>query len=204
MKRQVMQPFRAPRKINAAQQQTIDSEEDTALGLVYAPRKILETQYSDIEELSHDGQLDNHEMGKHVLIAARTKRSTAANLNQPAISSTVSSPNLSEFEAFMDRASAAAAVRKNKSKKAAGKNKANSKKDVLQRENQRLASEADGALVPVDFMMFNYRLQVCSFCDSPSAELSFVRQTLLKEAGLVISEGCPSTYVRFDKVPEPF
>ena len=101
MKRQVMQPFRAPRKTNAAQQQTID------------------------------------------------------NLNQPAISSTVSSTNLSEFEAIMDRASAAAAVSKNKSKKAAGKSKANSKKDVLHRENQRLASEADGALVPVDFMMLD-------------------------------------------------
>jgi hypothetical protein len=55
----------------------------------------------------------------------------------------------------MDRASAAAAVRKNDGKKAAGRNKAKSKINVLQRDNERLASEANGDLVPVDCMMLD-------------------------------------------------
>jgi hypothetical protein len=159
MKRQVMQPFRAPRKGKAQsspvrqsprRQVLCDSEEDTALGLVYPPRIILETQFSDIEELSVDGNPD-----EHVLIAARTARSPAASLKPSAISSTGTSPNLSEFEAFMDRASADSAVRTKKVKKATGTTRANSKNNVLQRENQRLASEAVGELVPVDFMLLD-------------------------------------------------
>jgi hypothetical protein len=125
------------------------------LGLVYPPRIILETQYSDIEKLSIDGNLDNNDIGNQVLIVARANRSPEAILKQPAISSTVPSPNLSEFEAFLDRASADSAVLKNKGKKAAGTNKANSKTNVSQRENQRLASEAVVALVPVDYMMLD-------------------------------------------------
>jgi len=153
-----MQPFRAPRKgkaqsnpVRQSPRRQKDSEEDTALGLVYPPRIILETQFSDIEELSVDGNLD-----KHVLIAARTAHSPAASLKPSAISSTAPSPNLLEFEAFLDRASADAAVRKNKGKKAAGTTRANSKKNVLQRENQRLAAEAVGELVPVDFMLLDH------------------------------------------------
>jgi len=152
-----MQPFRAPRKgkaqsnpVRQSPRRQKDSEEDTALGLVYPPRIILETQFSDIEELSVDGNLD-----KHVLIAARTAHSPAASLKPSAISSTAPSPNLLEFEAFLDRASADAAVRKNKGKKAAGTTRANSKRNVRQCENQRLASEAVGELVPVDFMLLD-------------------------------------------------
>jgi hypothetical protein len=80
----------AQEKTNAAQGHTIDSEEDTAFGLVYPPRIILETQYSDIEELSLDGNLDNNDIGKHVLIAARSQRSPAAIIKESAILSTCS------------------------------------------------------------------------------------------------------------------
>ncbi len=59
MKRQVMQPFRAPRKHNEKAcptrqsprlQGKQDSEEETALGLVCVPWVIKETQYSDMDE----------------------------------------------------------------------------------------------------------------------------------------------------------
>ena len=167
-----MQPFRAPRKGKAQssptrqsprrvqkqdqeQQHISDSEEDTASGLVYPPRVILETQYSDIEKLSIDGNPDNNDIGNLMLIEARATRSPAPNLKQPATSSTVPSPNLSEFEAFLDRASADSAVLKNKGILAAGTNKVKSKTKALQIENQRIASESFGDLVPVDFMLLD-------------------------------------------------
>jgi hypothetical protein len=57
MKRQVMQPFKAPRKHNEKaspirqsprRQRKQDSEEETELGLVCVPWVINETQYNDM------------------------------------------------------------------------------------------------------------------------------------------------------------
>ncbi len=69
MKRQVMQPFRAPRQQNAKssptrqsprrqgkQKDTTDSEEATELGVVWQPYVIKETQYSDFDEVIDNGQ----------------------------------------------------------------------------------------------------------------------------------------------------
>ena len=142
-------------KTNAERQLVLDSEEDTALGLVYPQRIIPETQYGDIEKLSFDGNLDNNDIGNQVLIVARANRSPESILKQAAISSTVPSPNLSEFEAFLDRASANSAMRENKGNKAGGSNKANSKSKGSKKDNQPLTSEAVEALVPVGFMLLD-------------------------------------------------
>ncbi len=109
MNRQVMKPFRAPRKHNdkaspSRQQprrkgkqdkQVHDSEAPTELGLVWRPLIIKETQYSNMEDM-----IDN---GKHFSIAARAEP-FQTHQKEPATSSNVASPSCSEFEVFLEKA----------------------------------------------------------------------------------------------------
>ncbi len=80
-------------KTNLAQQHTIDSEEATAMGLVYPLWTIKETQYSNVEKLIDNGKHDKHDNGKQVAIDERVKRSLVVHDNQPVISSTAASPS---------------------------------------------------------------------------------------------------------------
>jgi hypothetical protein len=124
MKRQVMQPFRAPRQQNAKssptrqsptrqsprrQKDTTDSEEP-ALGGVWQPYVIKETQYSDVEEIIDNGKCAQN--GQRFVVEANSERSPLTHPTQPAIASNAASPSCSEFEAFLDKASAAAVAPK--------------------------------------------------------------------------------------------
>jgi hypothetical protein len=135
MRRQVMQPFRAPRKKNVAQEKitlaqkdTTDSEEPTEMGLVWPPLIIKETHYSDVEE-------------------ARVEASANGNGNEQAVSSNVASPSCSKFEAFLEKASVAAVTQKKQSKTDAYW------ENVLQREKIRLANEINARVISVEDIM---------------------------------------------------
>ncbi len=80
-------------KTNAAQQDTMDSEEPTELGLVWKPWIIKETQYSDIEEIIENGKHEKN--GTRFSIEAYGERSPVAHQKQPAISSNDASPSCS-------------------------------------------------------------------------------------------------------------
>ncbi len=152
-----MQPFKAPRKHNekaspirqsSRRQRKQDSEEETALGLVCVPWVIKETQYNDMEEQIDNGKHDKGDNGKQSAIEDEAARSFVVHPEQPVISSTVASPSCSEFEAFLDRASVAAGVPKNKM----------SKTDVywenvLQSEKERFTLEHVERDISVDDIM---------------------------------------------------
>jgi hypothetical protein len=118
MKRQVMQPFRAPRKqnpnaspirqssrrqdkTNEAQKDTTDSEEATELGVVWKPYVIKETQHSDFEEIIDNGKCVQN--GQRFSIEANAERSPVTHHTKPAIASNTASPFCSEFEAYLDK-----------------------------------------------------------------------------------------------------
>jgi hypothetical protein len=158
MKRQGMQPFRAPRKHNVKsspirqsprrqgkQKDTTDSEEATELGVVWQPYVIKETQYSDFDEVIDNGKSDQN--GERFSIEANYERSPVTHRNQTAISSNSASPSCSEFEAFLEKSSAAAVAPKTSSNNDAYW------ENVLEAEKQRLAKDIEARMIPVDDIM---------------------------------------------------
>jgi hypothetical protein len=141
MKRQVMQPFRAPRKKNdkaspsrqsprrqgkqdkedkEGEAHMIESEEATEMGLVW-PFIIKETQCSDIEKIIDKGEgMD-----------------------------TAASPSCSEFEAFLEKASAPA-VRQNKQSKTDAY-----WENILQREKERLGNANNVRTISVEDILLH-------------------------------------------------
>jgi hypothetical protein len=81
---------------------------------VLQPYVIKETQYSDIVEISDNGKRE--QTGQQFFIEATSERSPVTHQKQPAIASNAASPSCSEFEAFLDRASASAVAPKQSSK----------------------------------------------------------------------------------------
>jgi hypothetical protein len=155
MKRQVMQPFRAPRKNNdkaspsrqSPRRQILpDSEEAaTELGLVW-PLIIKETQYSDIEKIMDNGERNIH--GQIISIEANSERSPVRHHHDAPFPSSTASPNCSEFEAFLDKAKAATMAANKMSKTDAYW------ENVLQGEKQRLAAVNKARTISVDEILF--------------------------------------------------
>jgi hypothetical protein len=158
MKRQVMQPFRAPRKKNdkaspsrqsprrqgkqdKEEAHTIESEEATELGLVW-PLIIKETQCSDIEKIIDDGE--GNICGNSIAIEANSERSPVRHHEKATFASTSASPNCSEFEAFLDKATTATKVATKISTTDAYW------ENVLQGEKQRLAAVNESRMISVD------------------------------------------------------
>ncbi len=153
MRRQVMQPFRAPRKTTSAQQNTAlaqndttDSEEQTEMGLVW-PTIITETQYSDVEDIIEKDKNDTNGNTTKFTIEARVERSPERNGKQQDISSKVASPACSEFEAFLEKASDLAVHRTKQSKTDAYW------ENVLQCEKERLANQNNTRMISVEDIM---------------------------------------------------
>ena len=130
---------------NKAQKDTTESEEPTALGSVWQPLVVKETQYSDVEELLDNGKCA--QTGQQFINEAHSERSPLTHSKQPAMESNAASPSCSEFEAFLDKASAAAVAPKTKSTRDAYW------ENVLESEKQRFAMEIGTRMISVDDIM---------------------------------------------------
>jgi hypothetical protein len=160
MNRQVMKPFRAPRKRKEKasptrqsprrpgkqDKQMQDSEEPTELGLVWKPWIIKETQYSDMEDMIDNGKHDENDKGKRFSIAARAEPFQDQQ-KEPANSSNVASPSCSEFEAFLEKASSATLAPKKISQTDAYWD------NVLEGEKRRLGAANEARMISVADIM---------------------------------------------------
>jgi hypothetical protein len=116
MKRQVMQPFRAPRQHKEKASPSRQQKEKP----FRAPLIIKETQYSDIDEMIEKDSNGRNGNGKRFSIVARGRRSAVAlakeagsvssvaspcrSESQSHSTTTIPSPNIKEFEDFLDNA----------------------------------------------------------------------------------------------------
>ncbi len=132
-------------KTNEAQKDTTDSEEATELGVVWKPYVIKETQYSDFEEITDNGNCEQH--GQRFTIEANSERSPVKHHDKPAFASNAASPSCSEFEAFLDKASASAVGPKQISKTDAYW------ENVLEAEKKRLGFDIGARTISVNDMM---------------------------------------------------
>jgi hypothetical protein len=163
MKRQVMQPFRAPRKKNdkaspsrqsprrqgkqdkedkEGEAHMIESEEATEMGLVW-PLIIKETQCSDIEKIIDKGE--GNSCGNSVIIEANSDRSHITHHEMD----TGASPSCSEFEAFLEKASAPAVRQKKQSKTDAYW------ENILQSEKERLGNANNARTISVEDILLH-------------------------------------------------
>ena len=132
-------------KTNEAQKDTTDSEDATELGVVWKPMVIKETQYSDFDDITDNGNCEQH--GQRFTIEANFERSPLKIHDKPAVASNAASPSCSEFEAFLDKASASAVVPKKISKNDAYW------ENVLEAEKKRLGFDIGARTISVNDMM---------------------------------------------------
>ena len=154
-----MQPFKAPRKSKSASSPKVaDSEDETQL--VCSRWVVKETQEADMVQSDNDSEAktDQDEMngnGERWHFEARRDRSPVAHSSDDIFNTTAASPNVAEFEAFLERDKAAerepvimcVPTGKNLSKTDAYW------EGVLQSEKQRMQQTSDEVLTSVDAMM---------------------------------------------------
>ena len=151
MKRQVLQPFRAPRKKNdkaspsrqSPRRQVLPESEESAteLGLVW-PLIIKETQHTDIEKIRDNSEEYIH--GQIISIEANYERSPVRHQEEAPILSNTASPNCSEFESFLDKAKSATMAANKMSKTDAYW------ENVLEGEKGRLAGVNEARTISVE------------------------------------------------------
>jgi hypothetical protein len=133
-------------KTNEAQKDTTDNEEPTELGVVWQPYIIKETQYNDVEEIIGNGKCERN--GQRFSIEANVELSPVTrHEKRTAIATNAASPSCSEFEAFLDKASASVVAQRPSSKNDAYW------ENVLEGEKQRLAMDIEARTISVDDIM---------------------------------------------------
>ena len=181
MKKVIMQPFKAPRstkepsspkvqarptrqsprRLGKSGNDVADSEGETEL--VCASWVINETQEADIVQSDNESlaKIDCEELngsGERWSIEARINRSPEPHSSQGPLSTNTASPNITEFEAFLEQDVATQRPLPNGATSVQGKQKKLSKNDefwegVLASEKQRLQQLSEAALTSVDAMM---------------------------------------------------
>lgn len=173
MKRQVMQPFRAPRQHKEKASPSRQQKEKP----FRAPLIIKETQYSDIDEMIEKDSNGKNGNGKQTVafsIVARGERSAVAlakeagsvssvaspcrSESQSHSTTTIPSPNIKEFEDFLDNVMESRTSPPVLHTSSQGKRKKMSTNDqfwegVLESEKRRLLTDSNNTLTPVDAMM---------------------------------------------------
>jgi hypothetical protein len=106
--KKLMKPFKAPRKSEGGVDLNAVADSESQTQLVCSRWVVKETQEADIVQSENDSeaQTDRDELngnGERWNFEARIDRSPVAHFSEETINTTAASPNVTEFEAFLDK-----------------------------------------------------------------------------------------------------